>query len=325
MSAVSNPIRVPHFTPERIARRPYCTDDPATGVRIRPQATALRHSHIQANTPALRFRLVFDIDRPGALFAAEDANVAPPNWLAINPENRHGHLGYELDLTLVTSEAGRDAPIRYAAAIEYAYRRALGADMRYSGLMCKNPTHPRWWTHIHNTQPYTLAELADWVDLPKKLTPRQAEETSLGRNVSLFDGLRHWGYRNVRRYERRAEWALACHAKAGELNTFAIPLDVSEVLHVGRSVEKWVWNRFDLDASDERFSGRQAARGRRNSAEAQAEKGTKGGIASGKARFAASEDKRTSARLMRSRGMTQAAIATELDVHVNTVAGWLKG
>ena len=51
----------------------------------------------------------------------------------------------------------------------------------------------------------------------------------------------------------------------------------------------------------------------------------KGGQASGKARAAASEDKRASARLMRSQGKTQAAIAAELGVHVNTVANWLKG
>lgn len=217
MPAASNPTGVPHFTPDRLARRPYCTDDPATGLRIRPQATALRHRHIQANTPALRFRLVFDIDRPGALFAAEDANVAPPNWLAINPDNRHGHLGYELEIPLVTSEAGREAPVRYAAAVEYAYRRALGADVGYSGLICKNPTHGRWWTQVQAIAPYTLAELADWVDLPTKLTPRQAEETCLGRNVRLFDRLRHWAYRNVRHYAHRAEWALACCGKAGEL------------------------------------------------------------------------------------------------------------
>ena len=325
MPATCNPAPVPHFTPERIARRPYCTDDPTTGLRIRPQATALRHAHVQANTPALRFRLVFDIDRPGALFAAEDGNVAAPNWFAINPANGYGHCGYELEIPVVTSEDGREAPVRYAAAVEYAYRRALGADAGYSGLICKNPLHGRWWVHVQAVAPYTLAELADWVDLPVTLPRRQAEETPLGRNVTLFDELRRWSYRNVRRFEHRAEWALACHGKAGDLNTFDTPLHASEVLHVGRSVERWAWVKFDLAASDRRFSERQAARGKiggsANSAETQAEKGR----ASGKARAAASEDKRASAVLMRNSGMTQAAIAAELGVHVNTVAGWLKG
>jgi DNA-binding CsgD family transcriptional regulator len=265
--------------------------------------------------------MVFDIDRPAAMFAAEDANVAPPNWWAVNPKNGHAHCGYELEVPIVTSEAGRDAPVQFAVAIEHAYLRALGADAAYSGLLVKNPMHHRWWTHIHRVQPYDLAELHEWVDLPVKLTPRQAEETSLGRNVRLFDSLRHWAYRNVRRYERRAEWALACHAKAGELNVYATPLSVSEVLHIARSVEKWMWLRFDQAASDKRFRDRQAARGRRNSAVAQVAKGR----ASGVARLAASEDKRSSARLMRGSGMTQAAIAAELGVTERTIRSWQNG
>lgn len=319
MPAMDSPVISGLFSPPRLARRPYCSDDPALeGVYIRGAHQALTRSHVQPNTPALRWRLVFDIDRPAAMFAAEDANVAPPNWWAVNPKNGHAHAGYELEVPIVTSEAGRDAPVRYAAAVEYAYRRALGADMAYSGLICKNPLHDRWWTHLHRVQPYDLAELHEWVDLPTKLTPRQAEETSLGRNVRLFDSLRHWAYRNVKHYVRRAEWALACHAKAAELNVYGTPLDASEVLHIGRSVEKWVWQRFDLEASDKRFSARQAARGSRNSAEAQAAKGR----ASGKARAAASEENRARARLLRDSGMSYRAIAAELGVSAGSVHGW---
>ena len=36
---------------ERLPRRPYCTDDPAQGLLIRPQATALAYRHIQHNPP----------------------------------------------------------------------------------------------------------------------------------------------------------------------------------------------------------------------------------------------------------------------------------
>lgn len=314
MPAMNSPVITGLFAPSRLARRPYCSNDPSLeGVRIRGAKQALTRSHIQPNTPALHFRLVFDIDKPGAIYAAEDANVAAPNWIAENPRNGHAHFGYELEVPVVTSEAGRTAPVRYAAAVERAYRRALGADAAYSGLICKNPLHDRWWTHVQRVQPYDLAELAEWVDLPTKITPRQAEETYLGRNVRLFDRLRHWAYRNVRHYESRAEWSLACHAKAGELNAFDTPLGVSEVLHVARSVEKWGWTKFDLAASDKRFS------------ELQAHRGKMGGAASGKARAAASEDKRVSAHVMRASGMTQVAIAAELGVSTRTVIRWLEG
>ena len=310
MLAANRPTAL--FGGERLARRPYCGNGFEYGIRPRSQEQALRHTHIQANSPGLRWRLVFDIDRPGAIFAAEDANVAAPNWFGENPRNGHAHAGYELEIPIVTSEAGRAAPVRYAAAVEYAYRRALGADVGYSGLICKNPLHECWRTHVHRIEPYDLGELAEWVQLPTKLTPKLAEETHLGRNNTLFDRMRAWAYRNVRRFERRAEWALECHAKAGEMNNFDTPLHFSEVLHVARSIEKWGWTKFDVAASDKRFS------------ELQAHRGKKGGTASGKARATASENKRASARLMRDSGMTQAAIAAELGVHVNTVANWLK-
>ncbi|WP_234888679.1 hypothetical protein [Aeromonas caviae] len=36
---------------ERLPHRPYCTDDPAQGLLIRSQATALAYRHIQHNPP----------------------------------------------------------------------------------------------------------------------------------------------------------------------------------------------------------------------------------------------------------------------------------
>jgi DNA-directed RNA polymerase specialized sigma24 family protein len=84
-------------------------------------------------------------------------------------------------------------------------------------------------------------------------------------------------------------------------------LDQKEVWYIVKSVSKWVWRRFDVAASDARFSALQAARGR----------------ASGEARRAMSKDKRESARLMRAQGMTQQAIADALGVTQQTVSKWL--
>lgn len=310
MLATHSPRSVPLFSGDRLARRPYCSDDPSlTGVRIRSQAQALAHSHIQPNSPGLCWRLVFDVDRPGALFAADDANVAPPNWIAVNPKNGHAHIGYELAEPVTTGEAGRAAPIRFAAAVERGYTLALDADRGYSGLICKNPTSSRWWTHIHNPKPYDLPELAEWLPaLPKAPAKGEAPSGAVGRNVALFDALRRWAYRQpINQAPSLEQFRSACRYKAAELNVGGLP--ENELDHLARSVSKWVWTRFDQEASNEKFSKLQAHRGK----------------LSGKARLAASEDKRASARLMRSRGMTQAAIAAELQVHINTVAGWLKG
>ncbi len=255
------------------------------------------------------FRLVFDVDRPGALFAADDANVAPPNWIAVNPANGHAHIGYELEQPVTTGEAGRAAPIRFAAAVERGYMLALKADWGYSGLMCKNPQHDRWDVHIHNPWAYDLPTLAEWLPaLPKAAAKSEDGESPIGpvgRNVALFHALRVWAYKQpISQAHSLEQFGIACRGKAAELNTGGLP--EKELDHLARSVSTWVWKKFDQEASNERFSKLQAHRGK----------------LSGKARLAASEDKRTSARLMRSSGMSYAAIAAELEVSKGIVHKW---
>jgi hypothetical protein len=297
------------FGAERLARRPYCTDDPASGVRIRGIEHALKHSHIQANSPALRWRLVFDVDRPAAVFAAEDAGLAPPNWLAENPKNGHAHIAYEIETPIVTSENGRSDPLRFAAAVELGYMRGLRADVSYAGLICKNPTHPDWRTQIHRVKPYDLSELAEWCELPKRLTKRDAAASPLGRNVTVFDRLRTWAYKNVRRYAdgHGQEWLFACRMQAAAFNDFDVALPLNEVEHIARSVAKWVWTRFDIQASDARFSTLQAHRA----------------ALSGKTRAAKADARAAEALAMAAQGMTQRAIALALGVSQKTVSNLL--
>jgi hypothetical protein len=239
MSATED-LQLSLFSSDRLARRPYCSDDLAYGLRIRPQNQALRHSHIQANSPALKWRLVFDIDRPAAVFAAEDCGVATPNWIAENPKNGHVHACYEIETAIVTSTAGRAGPLRFAAAVEHAYMTALGADVGYVGLVCKNPLHPAWRTQIQRVEPYGLVELCEWVELPARLSKKAASESPLGRNVSVFDSLRAWAYKNVRKYAALAEWQFACRMQAAAFNCFATALPVGEVEHIAKSVARWV-------------------------------------------------------------------------------------
>jgi DNA invertase Pin-like site-specific DNA recombinase len=86
------------------------------------------------------------------------------------------------------------------------------------------------------------------------------------------------------------------------------PLDPREVWHIAKSVSKWTWRRFDIEASDARFRDIQAHRGRL------------GGLAKG----AANEDKRATARIMRAQGLSLRAIAAELGVHHDTVREWCR-
>lgn len=247
----------------RLPRRPYCTDNLKYGLVIRSPETALEKSYLQLNPPIRWHWLVFDIDEPMAALAWEKANLAPPNWIAVNPVNTHVHLGYLLETPVVTAPEARDKPLRYAAAIETAFRIALGADPGYVGLIAKNPLSPAWKTWFLHDTPYSLDYLAEWVTLSRTPSPT-VEPVGLWRNVQLFDSLRHWAYGMVRLYQQAdaglEQWFQAVLREAEVVNQrFTPPLRLPEVRATAKSVAKWTWQRF----SEEAFSQIQTARANR--------------------------------------------------------------
>lgn len=313
------------LSPERWPKKPYCSDDLSKGVCIRSLKSALKRPYIQANPPHLRIWSTYDIDRPDGAFRWQDVILPPPTWNAINRENGHAHTTYGYFApVLVDSPDMRQRPLRYLCAIEAGFRAKLDADRGYSGLMTKNPIHPDWHTLTYGGPKlllYDLADLAEWVDLPKFIPKRgkNPEEIGVGRNCVLFEDLRHWAYKNVRIYRFEGlsgwnPWVTACREWALERNgNFDNPLDFSEVWHVVKSVSKWTWRNMTAEGWREWVA-------KTHTPEIQAARGRK----SGQARLAASEDMRASARLMRdAKGMTQAAIAAELGVNQSTVARWL--
>lgn len=264
--------------------------------------------YLQLNPPAHRSWLILDIDRDKAAHDWEDAALPVPTYCAITPENGRVHIGYALAAPVCTSDAARLAPVRYLSAIEYAYTAKVQADATFTGPLAKNPLHPAWqlWEPA-NAPVYELGYLADFVDLPTKRPPKVA---GLGRNCDLFDGLRSWAYSAVREFWRPSGeelWRAAVRLQAESLNTFAVPLNSSEVAGIARSMARYVWRRY----TPTKFREVQAARGRL------------GGIASGAARLAANEDKRASARLMAANGMSIRAIAEVFGIGKSSVARWV--
>jgi hypothetical protein len=306
---------------KRIPARPYTSNDiKQHGVWHESRSKALGREYIQVNPARLKYWMVFDIDRDGAAFAWEDANLPPPAWAAVNKQNGHAHLAWGLSTPVSSGDASRTAPMRYAAAIEAGFREKLHADIGYSGLITKNPLHGLWNTLRVTDKLYDLGELAEYVDLDRFRLKgkKKSEPAGLGRNCMLFDELRHWSYSAVRRHRDSriyTLWESECLSKALELNSLFIvpfsPLPQSECLHLAKSVAKWTWKQ-DVGVAT-RFTARQAARGK------------KGGVASGRARAAASEDKQVSARVMTAAGLSSRQIALQLDVNQSTVVRWLKG
>jgi len=257
------------FDPARWPRRPYCTDDFEQGLRIRSLKQALTKTYLQANPPHLRVWSIYDIDRPAGGLAWDDAHLPPPSWATVNKANGHAHLVWGLSAPVLTaSMEARQAPLRYLNAVESAFRAKLCADDGYSGLITKNPAHPLWWTVRGPEMGYELGYLAEWVDLDKyKARPGvKVAEVGLGRNVTVFDFVRLWAYKQVRQFKGQAggyvNWQAAVYARCMARNAdFGKPMDSRECFHIAKSVAKWVWTKFDVEASDARFSKLQAVRG----------------------------------------------------------------
>lgn len=304
---------------QSVPKKPYCTDWLESGLQIRNATTATRKKYIQVNPPWLRSFLVFDIDRPQAAVAWQDANLPEPFWTSQNPENGHAHLCFALDAPVLLGHHDRQHPMRYLSAVEAALSAKLDADPNYSGLITKNPLNSHWRTFWNKSDSgiYNLNYLEEFLDL-KKFVNRKAkpELTGIGRNVDTFDHLRHQAYRMVAGWKREGgqgvyvRWLNHLYDLATQYthNEHPSPLDFKEAHHIAKSVASWTWNKFDVSASNERFAQRQAHRGR----------------LSGAARLMASEDKRATARLMTASGHTQTEIAEVVKVNQSTIARWLK-
>jgi len=299
----------------RLPSKPYCTDDLATGLKIRPASMASRKRYIQANPPWLRSWLIFDIDRENAALAWDDAHLPEPFWTSQNPANGHAHLCFGLDAPVLLGQHDRQKPMRYLAAVESAMREKLQSDPGYSGLITKNPAHPHWRTFWNRDGGlYELGDLQEWLDLPKFINKKDPpERVGLGRNVDTFDHLRTVrAYPSVLKWKRRKEhgifvrWIAWLHEMAQQHTheNHGRPLDHRECHHIAKSVGTWTWNNFSEAERSEwaRVKGR----------------------AGGKAKGAAYEDKRVSARLMKAQGMSLRAIARELGVNHQSVANWTR-
>src|SRR5690606_2098833 len=298
------------FEPERLPKKPYCTDDLSHGLIIRPLRYALERRYIQPNRPGCASYLAFDIDRPDAGAAWIDSNAPKPSFIIKNPENGHAHYLYALAHPVCTTSAARLKPLQYLSAIERSISNELKADPGYSGLIIKNPCHNHWQTIIVETQPYSLAMLADGLDLTALPAANAAREASgLGRNCTVFDELRHWAYRAVIGYWRpggETAWLSAVREHAHCLNLFAEPMQQKEVDQIAKSVGKWVWKHFSPSA-------RRALIERTHTPELQSKRGKLKGAAL----------RERGLDLLRS-GLTVAQVIEETGASQATVYRWLK-
>lgn len=309
-------LDIPLFDADRLPRKPYCSDDLAHGLLIRPLKIAIRMRYIQPNPPGIVSYLSFDIDRPDAGAAWLDSNAPRPSFIIKNPDNGHAHYLYALAAPVTTTSASRLKPMQYVAAIERAIAEQLRSDAGYSGLIIKNPAHQHWQTIVVETLPYSLSRLAQGLDLSAAANAERMREcatSGLGRNCTIFDDLRQWAYRAVAHHWKpggETGFSQAARAKAHELNLFQEPLQSKEVDQIAKSVSKWVWKHFNPASRRELIE-------RTHTPEVQAQRGAKKGQAK-------RDELMGKALMMTLAAYSTREIAEELGVSFKTVSNWIK-
>lgn len=245
-------------------QRPLCSNRKDGGYRRRSRDEALGYAYIETNPLCIQSLVVADVDH-GDWWDYEAAGVPAPTWRTYTLLDSSYHAVWALRDPVCLTDAARRAPVNLLARVEAGLRRAVHADAGYGGRITKNPLNDRHTTtwgingehSADSLDTYTLRELAaalDYADLLPKLGERKALLGSdVGRNVSLFDVTRNWAYRAVKRYWHGAysEWEETVYAYALNKNLGVIadewgtPLPDTEVLHLARSISKWVWRRFN--------------------------------------------------------------------------------
>lgn len=231
---------------DRLPHKPYFSDELQCGLRIAGKERAILAKYIQFNQPHAQFWLCFDVDRPGAAIDWSDRNAPAPTISIMNKANGHAHLLYALKTAVRTAPDGKIKPLKYAAAVESALRNKLGADVGYSGLICKNPNHENWQVSVWQEELYTLDWLADYLDLNSVNDKSIVPDYGLGRNCTLFDKTRKWAYRAIRQgWPEYEKWLKACYERSCAYNLqFAAPLDENEVKGIAKSIASWTNKKF---------------------------------------------------------------------------------
>jgi hypothetical protein len=240
---------------DSLPEKPYCTDDLRSGLVIRKREDALSKAYIQISQQKKSF-IVLDLDYEGSALAYEygDNRVPVPTITAINRENGHSHVFYELRTPVLFPLANAmesyvsQKAIRYYQNVREAYRLALKADPGFTGLIVKNPFHEKWEVIWYANTLYELEDLASWVDFPKKTNRKTPIVSDLGRNCTLFDETRFYAYEHVRNFGNPDQFLSELYHFCENYNrTFQIPLSESELRSVSRSVARWVWkNRYNF-------------------------------------------------------------------------------
>lgn len=230
-----------------LPEKPYYAKGKDKGLKIASKEVALKNPYIQFNSPFVKNFMVFDIDKQDSSTVFLDTGLIP-NFMITNKENGHSHYYYLLEKGVYFTKNSKKTIQNWYNNIYKSLCYKLDADISFSGLIAKNPFYKcdGWQTVELTSHLYTLDELSGFCDFEylEKTNPNKFFE--LGRNCSLFDCLRFFAYKEIRKlkYDYQSFWN-SCKQFIQRANKhFSNPLSQNEIKHILKSVCNWVYKHF---------------------------------------------------------------------------------
>lgn len=239
----------------KTSKKLYCSNDLNFGLRLLPAQYAIQHKYIQANNDKAIMYLVIDIDHKNPLIF-EDVGLPAPNFITMS-KKRTCHYCYVLSYPIFKDYVENQKALLLFAKIQQAYTEKLKGDAQYVGLVMKNPLCENYWKvwNVNHFYTYDLYELADYVELPKTITKKEA--IGEGRNCFLFDAVRKFAYKEVLFYKSNqateADFYNVILNRLEKTNIFekSPSLNFNELKAIAKSISKWTWKNFTAEKFSE--------------------------------------------------------------------------
>ena len=232
-----------------------------TDFRRKTPKQATQSAYVGYNTPNVTTFIVIDLDYNGSIFAYHDAGIPRPQFVIKNPSNGHCHYLYRLKDPVTFFEKSRQDPIDLLNAIEYALNEVLGGDKAFTGYLAKNALSSAHEVYYTGAEPYTLHDLADYLDLTIK-TPKQAPNDEFyGRNDAIFHAVRKLAYPIASKCTYAQLYAQCLHWCEQYNAQYSPQLPYNELKSISKSITGYCLEGRSSDRSDRNFSKLQAFRG----------------------------------------------------------------
>ena len=259
-----------------------------------PARLAWRRPSLEIRSATAFTALTLDLDYSGSYEAlcglVLDRVVPWPNIAVERLSNGHAHASYFLAAPVLRAMGAKLKPLQVLSRISEYYREALGADPGYNAVLTHNPmirAHPKGTMQAYwiTRKSYSLASLRAFI--PKGWRKPAIPSTAIGRHTGLKEAGCKWAGSplNQGKPVMPMLWALNL--------SFEFPLSQYEVASLARWIEQMrdKWNYY--------------------SPEKKTLWGQRLGVASGKSRREATQERDETILMLAAQGWSQRAIAKD--------------